>query len=335
MIAFDPRHARPLAARRIAVEAPARRAKPKYSMRKLLYNVLRRTLSQERRTRLKRRIAHGREQLAPLYRFRYGGFGAAELVHELERHIPSSTEIVMVHCSLNDLQPTYTGDARQLLDALIEFCLPDRTLVMPTFVLSGERSGGETYTPRVTFDARRQPSEMGLLSELFRRRSGVRRSLHPTASVAALGPLAAELVAEHHLAPTSFGEGTPFAFMAGRPTAIVGIGTEYFRCLTQVHAAEDLLGARFPVRLRPSRIWTELRGADGTVHAYALAFDPVPVPRRLDRLERLLGSEELVQWRFHGVPLFVTSAARVTDVLAAAAARGETIYDEKPIRSSG
>jgi hypothetical protein len=56
--------------------------------------------------------------------------------------------------------------------------------------------------------------------------------------------------------------------------------------------------------------------------------------RRTERLERLLEPDELVQWRFHGVPLFVTSAARVTQVLMDAALRGETIYDAMPIRTS-
>jgi hypothetical protein len=44
-----------------------------------------------------------------------------------------------------------------------------------------------------------------------------------------------------------------------------------------------------------------------------------------------MSAEELVRWRFHGVPLFVTSAARVTEVLVAAAERGETIYAPMPI----
>ena len=86
----------------------------------------------------------------------------------------------------------------------------------------------------------------------------MRRSLHPTASVSALGPLAHDLTATHHLAKTTFGEGTPFAIMAARRTAIIGIGTEYFRCLTQVHAAEDLLGEQYPLAVRPSTIPVQL-----------------------------------------------------------------------------
>jgi aminoglycoside 3-N-acetyltransferase len=304
-------------------------------VRRHLYNLARRTMSQDRRNRLKRQMWRTRLRLAPLYRARYGEFGADQLRDELARYLPPDTEIVMVHSSLGGLQPTFAGEIRDLLDSLIELCGTHRTLAMPAFFFGGrEVDPIAYYRERPMFDVRRQPSEAGLLTELFRRREGVRRSLHPIASVTALGPQADELVASHHLATTSFGEGTPFAIMAGRRTAIVGIGAEYFRSLTQVHAAEDLLGERYPLHARPSTLPIQLTDFDGTVHHYELPFNESVMGRRIERLEQLLGSDELVQWRFHGVPLFVTSAARVTEVLIDAALRGETIYDAMPIRKS-
>ena len=66
---------------------------------------------------------------------------------------------------------------------------------------------------------------MGMLTELFRRMKGVRQSLHPTHRVAALGPLATELTEGHDTAPSTFGPGSPFDFMARRDTLIVGLGT--------------------------------------------------------------------------------------------------------------
>ena len=301
-------------------------------IRAKLYHLLRRTTSQDRRNRLKRRVAHARKRLAPLYRACYGTFGAEELRDELARRLPPDAEIVMVHCSLNDLQPMYIGGARELLDALIELCGPERTLAMPAFFFGGaEGDPAAYYQARPVFDVRRQPSEMGLLSELFRRRQNVRRSLHPAASVCAFGPLAEGLVAGHHLARTTFGEGTPFAIMAERRTAIVGIGTEYFRCLSQVHAAEDLLGERYPLVMRPRTMPVQLKDVDGSVHDYELRLGDTAMQRHAELLELLLGPDELIRWRFHGVPLFITSAGRVTEVLTQAALRGETIYEGMPI----
>lgn len=296
-------------------------------MRELAYRLVRRYLTQARRTRLKAQVAQWRQRLAPLYRLRHGTFTAPELIAELRAHVAPDTEILMVHCSLNDLQPAYTGTAKDLLDALTAWCGETRTLVMPAFFFGGPAGDPAAhYRRKPRFDARRQPSEMGLLSELFRRRPGVRRSLHPTTSVCAIGPLAEEVVAGHHRAGSTYGEGTPFAVMARRRTAIVGLGTPYFRCLTQVHAAEDLLGERYPLALRPTRIPVELKDVDGQTHAYELPINAPGHVRRLERLERLMSPQELVQWRFHGVPLFVTSAARVTEVLVDAASRGELLY---------
>jgi hypothetical protein len=121
--------------------------------------------------------------------------------------------------------------------------------------------------------------------------------------------------------------------MAEKRTAIMGIGTEYFRSLSQVNAAEDLLGERYPLVMRPGTIPVQLKDVDGAVHNYDLRVGET-MQRRAERLDRLLSSDELLRWRFHGVPLYVTSAARVTEVLIDAALRGETIYDAMPIRAT-
>jgi aminoglycoside 3-N-acetyltransferase len=54
------------------------------------------------------------------------------------------------------------------------------------------------------------------------------RSLHPTHSVAACGPLAAELIAGHELATTPCGRGTPYARLldADGQVLLLGVGLE-------------------------------------------------------------------------------------------------------------
>ena len=153
-----------------------------------VYNLLRRTMSQGTRNRLKRDLARMRKRLGPLYRIRFGAFDAQDLCAELASRLTPETEIVMVHCSVNNLEPMYIGTVSELLDGLIELCGAKRTLAMPAFFLGGADTDPAAYYRRTpAFDARRQPSQMGILSELFRRRAGVLRSLHPTASVCALG----------------------------------------------------------------------------------------------------------------------------------------------------
>ena len=78
------------------------------------------------------------------------------------------------------------------------------TVMMPTF--SG---GGRAYryakSAPAPFDPERAPATAGTLPERFRRWPGVRRSLHPTHSVAARGPQAARLLEGHEKSETPFG----------------------------------------------------------------------------------------------------------------------------------
>src|SRR5690348_196954 len=90
------------------------------TVRRRLYHLVRRFLTQERRNRLKRQVFQARMKLAPLYRLRHGTFDAADLQRELAGRLPDDAEIVMVHCSLNDLRPTYVGDANELVNALVD-----------------------------------------------------------------------------------------------------------------------------------------------------------------------------------------------------------------------
>jgi aminoglycoside 3-N-acetyltransferase len=296
-------------------------------MRAWLYNQLRGRTSQESRNRLKAAIHRARQRARLLYVLRHGTFDADDVVRQIGSAIGSDFEILMVHASYNDLLPCYSGTAGDLLSALLGFCGPNRTLAMPAFFFGGaDQDVASYYRRNPRFDARKLPSQMGLLSELFRRRKGVVRSLHPTHSVCALGPLAQMLTQGHHLSDTTFGTGTPFGVMASRETRIAGVGTRYFRCLTQVHTAEDFLGGEFPLERRAETIPVRIVDANERSFAYSLKVE-MPRPRRVERLRRWLRDDELREWTFRGVPVFATSARAVTDALMAAARRGETIYE--------
>ena len=254
----------------------------------------------------------------------YGRFDAAALREELASKLPARFDALMVHCGLDDLLPMYSQGVGQLLAMLRALCGPARTLAMPAFTYGVPGNDvAAHFAAHARFDAARQPSQMGLLSEVFRRTPGVLRSLHPTHSVCALGPHASALVATHHRGETTFGADSPFARMAELDTVILGLGKPYYRVLTQVHAAEDLLQASYPIRRSFRPVDVSLVDAAGEC-PYRLLVDTTPLEKRLDRLGRLLAPGELTQWRFHGVELFWTRAAAVTSALLAAARRGET-----------
>ena len=268
-------------------------------------------------------------KLGFLYKVRFGTFNAEDLGNEIKSMIGEDFEVLMVHSSMNDLIPMYSQGANDLLNELVSICLPDKTLVMPSFIFGGvDQDVIKFYESKKIFDVQKDHSQMGMLSFLFGRLKNVKRSLHPVVSVYALGPLADELVKRHHLSGTSSGEGTPFGIMAHKKTIILGVGTYYFRCLTQVHAAEDILGDKFPVKRKKKKIPILIIDENDNHINYELLVHTEHIPRRVEILKQLLGEDELIEWKSHGVPLFYTTAKSVTDTLIEAAKEGITIYKE-------
>jgi len=271
-----------------------------------------------------------RKRLAPLICGIYGTFDATKLRVHLEKRLGTRFEILMVHSSFNHMQPTYTDSPLNLVRMLIDFCGPDRTLVMPAFYFGDSAFDGAaaTFMQRPRFDLRRTPSQMGLATELFRRSKGVVQSRHPVYRIAALGPLAERLTRGHEQAESAAGRGSPFEFMAQHDTLIIGMG-KFCDVLTQVHYAEAVLGEAFPV---PSRSGPGLtvRVIDGDqefpVRLRERAFE---WRRNMWKLRTIMDSASLAEWKFHHVPMFATRAATVTDALIQAAKRGVTLY-EKP-----
>lgn len=296
-------------------------------MKTFLYHLIRKVFTQETRNQLKSLILTTKMKLRFLYKVRYGTFNAKELSREIRNKIGEDFEILMVHSSMNDLMPMYSQGANELLNELVSICQPDKTLVMPAFIFGGaDQDIIKYYEDRKVFDVQKDHSQMGMLSFLFGRLKNVKRSLHPVISVCALGPLAKELVERHHLSSTNNGEGTPFGIMAQRKTIILGVGTYYFRCLTQVHAAEGILGDKFPVKREKKKIPVLIIDENENQINYELSVHTEHIPRRVEILKQLLSEDELVEWKFHGVPLFHTTAKIVTDTLIEAAKEGITIY---------
>jgi aminoglycoside 3-N-acetyltransferase len=284
-----------------------------------------RYLNRDRLLALRAGYHAGRSKLYPLMRAWYGTFDAASLRRHLEERL-GDFEILMVHNSVNHMQPTYTGGPLDLVRMLIELCGPRRTLTMPTFNF-GDSSIGTSATFRANprFDVRRTPSQMGLATELFRRTKGVVHSRHPTYRVSAIGPLAQELTTGHELTGSAFGRGTPFEYMDTRKTLIIGIGKR-FDVLTHVHQAEAIMGDEFPVpRSSGERLAITL--VDGKEELlYQLDTAGLVWKRDMWKLRQIMPRARLLEWRFHNVPIFATRSADVTTALIDAAHRGVTLY---------
>jgi len=116
---------------------------------------------------------------------------------------------VLVHSSLRSFGQV-EGGADAVIDGILQALGPTGTAAFPTF--SGSSKLGPEHPPH--FDVRQTPCWTGRIPETARDRAEARRSLHPTHSVAAMGPGTADLLHDHELSPTPCGPETPFGRLA-------------------------------------------------------------------------------------------------------------------------
>ena len=137
---------------------------------------------------------------------------------------------MFVHSSLSSCGHFVAGP-EGVLDVFSEFC---DTLCLPTHTYCYPESPD---TPGPVFDGRTTASLVGRLTEIFRKRHGVLRSIHATHSLAASGKLARELCANHYHYDTPCGSGTPYTRLIENRAAVLMFGVD-FAYYTLFHTAE-------------------------------------------------------------------------------------------------
>jgi len=140
-------------------------------------------------------------------------------------------DLVLVHSALRKLGPV-EGGADTVIDALLEVVGNQGTLAMATHTFRLVNAVQPVFHQTLT------PTNVGALSNVFRKRPGVLRSLHPTHSVAAIGPRAAEFVAGHEHDDTPCSATSPYGRLRdwGGKVLIIGVGLE---CCTFFHGCEQ------------------------------------------------------------------------------------------------
>jgi aminoglycoside 3-N-acetyltransferase len=125
---------------------------------------------------------------------------------------------VCVHASLSRFGYV-DGGADAMIDALEETVGPEGCIMMPSFPTSG--SMAQYLDAGESFDVRNSPSRVGLVTEVFRKRPGVLRSLHPTNPVTAWGRGAEALLRDHEQSLTPYGSNTPYGRLAEQDDALI------------------------------------------------------------------------------------------------------------------
>ena len=263
-----------------------------------------------------------------LFRLLYGSASDEDIFNSISDKLNEKFDILMVHSSFDGMIPMYTGNLSKLLNMLISYCKEkDITLTMPTFFAGSNLQAKEYYeSGNHIFNVKKTASQIGLLTELFRITKGVKRSIHPTHSVCALGPLADQLTRNHHLSDATFGEETPFGEMIKYKTLILGIGTKSQHSLTQLHAAEDITKDNYPIPLYVSKIPVKCVDESGETIVYNLRVKNPEYTFNRKNIFRVLKKIRIRSWEYKGIPFYLTRADEVTETVIEAAKNGKTMY---------
>ena len=205
----------------------------------------------------------------------------------------------------------------EMVDLLCDLLGPSGTLAMPAFPIDQDESklflvdGAPVYT--------------GLLCEVFRRYPDIRRSIHLSSSVCAVGPNADFLVRDHHLTDTPWGKDSPFCRLAELDARMVGLGAG-FEFMTPLHAVECLLYDEVPffqqvfdgfVRYR----WKRASGETGE-HVYRRRTGDI----RPRRLRRYFGPDIITDARISNLTMLAADAGPFIEHAVRLGRKGITMY---------
>jgi len=146
---------------------------------------------------------------------------------------PSST--VMIHSSLLKFGIIENG-VEGFFQCIIESLAGEPTIVMPAFSFS--------YFDNRYWDVKKTKSEMGALSEYFRKLNGALRTIHPFHSIVAYGKYVKEFKGCNSL--SSFGKNSPFEKLVELNAYNLSLGTEFIGGGTFFHHTEEV--CRVPYR---------------------------------------------------------------------------------------
>ena len=156
-----------------------------------------------------------------------------QLVKQLQAMGIQPTDNLLVHSSMKSLG-NVQGGADTLIDALME-AVSEGMLLMPTHTwkqMSAEYS---------LFDPETEPVCVGIVPELFRKRPGVVRSLHPTHSMAAYGKQAEEYIKGEENRTTPCAPEGCWGRLRNVKAKILLIGVTHARN-TYIHSIEESYG---------------------------------------------------------------------------------------------
>ncbi len=156
------------------------------------------------------------------------------------------------------------GGPETVIDALSAF-LNDGLLVIPTHTWDNVKSTDSLEPDEVnTMDVEHTPVCIGAIPEIWRKRAGVIRSLHPTHSVGAYGADAADYVSGEEQMKTPCSRQSAYGKLVDRDAIILLIGIN-FTCNTFIHGIEEW--NNIPGCIKPEPCQLYVRDLQKNIHS--------------------------------------------------------------------
>lgn len=232
------------------------------------------------------------------------------------------TDAVMIHSSMKSIGEV-EGRADTVLDAFMEY-FSEGMVMLPTHTWAQMNSGEHDV-----FDPEVEPACVGILPNLFMKRPGVVRSLHPTHSMAVYGKGAEEFIRgeEHATAPCQPG----FAWDRLRQinAKILLIGTTHV-CNTFIHVVDEAFDV--PDRLVSTPITLKVKLPDGSLLPRTYYPHKGHVSLQFDKLRK--GYEELGaarDVRFGDAACILCDANGIFDVTAKVYAHDRECFTSRDV----
>ncbi len=238
----------------------------------------------------------------------------------------SEGDSLVVHAAFRPLNG-FRGEPVHIIDCLLDIIGPHGHLMMLSMPYGG--TAREYLDSHPVFDVRRTPSRMGVLSECFRRRRGVLRSLNPLHPVLAWGARAEWLVEGHETLAHSCGRGSPFERMLALDTKALffDVGLE---TLTFAHYLEELFSDTAPVPVyaeSPVDVSVvDAKGQQRRASVYPFAPEALQLRNFSVLYDALIGARLVSQSRVGNTRLRLTRLADVVDEATRLHDRGVHIY---------
>lgn len=179
-----------------------------------------------------------------------GNYNKQQLKDQLESMGLKGGETILIHSSMKAIG-VVNGGADTVLDVWMEY-FKNGLLLLPTHTWKTVNADNPVYNPYTT------PSCVGLLTNMFMKRDGVIRSLHPTHSMSGYGKNAAEYLAgeEYNNTPCTPGGCYDRLKEVGGKVLLVGVGHERN---TYIHSVEEVLNVPNRLSDMPMELVIELQ----------------------------------------------------------------------------